>query len=77
MLKIKSIGDILKATDVELFEVLASDEVIGGDDFRRIALAQLTRRIKNEAYLKGMKKGGDVAEATLRSELGRIFKEVK
>lgn len=74
MTKIKNIGDILRSSTDELFEILASDEVIGGDELRRIALAQFTRRIKDESYLEGMKKAGDVAEATLRSELNRILK---
>lgn len=68
MIKIKSIGDILNAKDDELFEVLASDEVIGGDDFRRIALAQLTRRIRNEEYLRGM----EIATETINVIAARI-----
>lgn len=67
MLKIKSIGDILRSSTDELFEILASDEVIGGDDLRRIALVQLTRRIKDESYLEGMKKGGMLQKS--RSEV--------
>ena len=60
MKKFESIGDILRATDIELTIALSSDEVMGGDDFRKIALAQLLNRVRDEAHLKGVESISDI-----------------
>lgn len=75
MIQITSIGDILKATDAELVEVLSSNEIVSEVfDFRRIALAQLTSRVRDEAYLNGMKAATDMAMDVLKTEVKKYSK---